>query len=97
MLTRSSVLVVVGSLGSGKSPVVRAGVLSARLGLSTVVARASLPADFGTWKHLITTPPSDPLETLAVAMPSDNTSLSTSLLLRRLNVTTQDKVNCDPP
>jgi hypothetical protein len=62
-------LAVVGASGSGKSSVVRAGIV------------ASLK-DEPNWKIHIVTPTSDPLETLALALTRDSESVSAAKTLR---------------
>jgi formylglycine-generating enzyme required for sulfatase activity len=62
-------LAVVGASGSGKSSVVRAGVV------------ASLKEE-PNWKIHIVTPTSDPLETLALALTTDSESVSAAKTLR---------------
>lgn len=62
-------LAVVGASGSGKSSVVRAGVVAALQGQPG-------------WRTLIVTPTAHPLETLALALTSDSESVSAAKTLR---------------
>lgn len=62
-------LAVVGASGSGKSSVVRAGVVASLQGQPS-------------WRTLIVTPTARPLETLALALTSDSESVSAAKTLR---------------
>ncbi|HSK89147.1 MAG TPA: tetratricopeptide repeat protein [Anaerolineales bacterium] len=75
-LTTTRFLTVIGASGSGKSSVVRAGVLPA-LRRGERLADGSLPpTDSGQWDIRILTPSAHPLDALAASLTRDSDSLS---------------------
>jgi WD40 repeat protein/basic membrane lipoprotein Med (substrate-binding protein (PBP1-ABC) superfamily)/DNA-binding SARP family transcriptional activator len=67
-------LVVVGGSGSGKSSLVRAGLVPALLRGQEQAGGAQLPADGDDWLVHIVTPTAHPLETLALSLTADSES-----------------------
>ncbi|RPI91735.1 MAG: ATP-binding protein, partial [Chloroflexi bacterium] len=81
-LTATHFLTVIGASGSGKSSVVRAGVLPA-LRRGERLADGSLPpTDSGQWDIRILTPSAHPLDALAASLARDSDSLSAITTLR---------------
>jgi len=81
-LTGTRFLTVIGASGSGKSSVVRAGVLPA-LRRGERLADGSLPpTDSGRWDIRILTPSAHPLEALAASLARDSDSVSAITALR---------------
>jgi tetratricopeptide (TPR) repeat protein len=81
-LTTSRFLTVIGASGSGKSSVVRAGVIPA-LRHGERLADGSLPpTDSGQWDVRILTPSAHPLEALAASLMRDSESVSAITTLR---------------
>lgn len=75
-------LTVIGASGSGKSSVVRAGVIPA-LRRGERLADGSLPpTDSGQWDIRILTPSAHPLEALAASLTRDSESVSAAVILR---------------
>lgn len=64
-------LAVVGASGSGKSSVVRAGVMAALRGETELPAGCLAPDGSDEWAYLTITPTDSPLERLALALTSD--------------------------
>jgi hypothetical protein len=81
-LAASRFLTVIGASGSGKSSVVRAGVIPA-LRRGERLADGSLPpTDSGQWDIRILTPSAHPLDALAVSLTRDAESISAITALR---------------
>lgn len=81
-LTITRFLTVIGASGSGKSSVVRAGVIPA-LRRGERLADGSLPpTDSGQWDIRILTPSAHPLEALAASLTRDSESVSAITTLR---------------
>jgi len=81
-LTTTRFLAVIGASGSGKSSVVRAGVIPA-LRHSERLADASLaPTDSGQWDIRILTPSAHPLDALAASLTLESESVSAAVNLR---------------
>ena len=81
-LAASRFLTVIGASGSGKSSVVRAGVIPA-LRRGERLADGSLPpTDSGQWDVRILTPSAHPLEALAANLTRDSESVSAIAALR---------------
>lgn len=81
-LTTLRFLAVIGASGSGKSSVVRAGVIPA-LRRGERLADGSLPpTDSGQWDIRILTPGAHPLESLAASLMRDSESVSAITALR---------------
>ena len=81
-LTNTRFLAVIGASGSGKSSVVRAGVIPA-LRHSERLADASLaPTDSGQWDIRILTPSAHPLDALAASLTLESESVSAATTLR---------------
>ena len=81
-LASSRFLTVIGASGSGKSSVVRAGVIPA-LRRGERLADGSLPpTDSGQWDIRILTPSAHPLEALAASLTRDSESVSAMTTLR---------------
>src|SRR5829696_6447052 len=81
-LANNSFLTVIGASGSGKSSVVRAGVIPA-LRRGERLADGSLPpTDSGQWDIRILTPSAHPLEALAASLMRDSESVSAITALR---------------
>jgi tetratricopeptide (TPR) repeat protein len=75
-LTKTRFLTVIGASGSGKSSVVRAGVIPA-LRRGERLADGSLPpTDSGQWDIRILTPSAHPLDALAASLTRDSESVS---------------------
>ncbi|MBP6015160.1 MAG: ATP-binding protein [Candidatus Promineofilum sp.] len=84
-LRGQSFMAVVGASGSGKSSVVRAGVVPALKGLRSPPDGAALPKDGAGWAYLELTPTDRPLEQLALALTGDlNTAGETLAIIRDL-------------
>jgi tetratricopeptide (TPR) repeat protein len=76
-LHRTRFLAVIGASGSGKSSVVRAGVIPA-LRKGERLADGSLPpADSGKWLYRVMTPTAHPMEALAATLAPQHSSLET--------------------
>ncbi len=81
-LTTTRFLAVIGASGSGKSSVVRAGVIPA-LRRGERLANASLPpTDSGQWDIRILTPSAHPLDALAASLTLESESVSAAVNLR---------------
>ncbi|PWH13357.1 MAG: hypothetical protein DDG60_10370 [Anaerolineae bacterium] len=81
-LAGSRFLAVIGASGSGKSSLVRAGVIPA-LRRGERLADGSLPpTDSGQWDIRIFTPSAHPLEALAASLTRDSESVSAATVLR---------------
>src|SRR5215211_1489773 len=81
-LASSSFLTVIGASGSGKSSVVRAGVIPA-LRRGERLADGSLPpTDSGQWDMRILTPSAHPLDALAASLTRDAESVAATTTLR---------------
>ena len=81
-LTNTRFLTVIGASGSGKSSVVRAGVIPA-LRRGERLADGSLPpTDSGQWDIRILTPSAHPLDALAASLTRDSESVSAMTALR---------------
>lgn len=81
-LTTTRFLTVIGASGSGKSSVVRAGVIPA-LRRGERLADGSLPpTDSGQWDIRILTPTAHPLDALAASLTHDSESVSATTTLR---------------
>ena len=81
-LTKTRFLTVIGASGSGKSSMVRAGVIPA-LRRGERLADGSLPpTDSGQWDIRILTPSAHPLEALAASLTRDSESVSAITTLR---------------
>jgi tetratricopeptide (TPR) repeat protein len=81
-LANSRFLTVIGASGSGKSSVVRAGVISA-LRRGERLADGSLPpTDSGQWDIRIFTPSAHPLDALAASLTRESESISAATALR---------------
>jgi len=73
--------IIIGASGSGKSSLVRAGVVPAIKKGVTYVNRASLQESSSHWQVHILTPTAHPLEALAIALTRDSKSVSTATTL----------------
>lgn len=75
-LRQARFLAVVGASGSGKSSLVRAGLVPAIQGGAYLASGESLPAGHVPWRVHLITPTNDPLEALADALTRDNPSVT---------------------
>jgi len=81
-LTSTHFLTIVGASGSGKSSIVRAGVIPA-LRRGERLADGSLPpTDSGQWEICVLTPSAQPLDALAASLTRDSESVSAISALR---------------
>src|SRR5512138_3891300 len=81
-LANSNFLAVIGASGSGKSSVVRAGVIPA-LRRGERLADGSLPpTDSGQWDIRILTPSAHPLDALAASLSRDSESVTAASMAR---------------
>ena len=84
-LTTTRFLAVIGASGSGKSSVVRAGVITA-LRRGERLADTSLPpTDSGQWDIRILTPSAHPLDALAASLTLESESVSAATTLRAIS------------
>lgn len=81
-LTTTRFLTVIGASGSGKSSVVRAGVIPALRRGERLVDGSLPPTDSGQWDIRILTPSAHPLEALAASLTRDSESVSVITTLR---------------
>ena len=81
-LAASHFLTVIGASGSGKSSVVRAGVIPALRRGERLVDGSLPPTDSGQWDILILTPSAHPLDALAANLTRDSESVSAITTLR---------------
>lgn len=77
-------LAIVGASGSGKSSLVRAGLIPTLLGQKTPVNDTDLPPGSANWPYLIITPKEDGLTSLAQALLRKITGISLEKLLAEL-------------
>lgn len=73
--------VIVGASGSGKSSLVRAGVVPALKQGAPLADRTMAPAESGRWTTHILTPTAHPLEALATALTRDTESVTATATL----------------
>src|SRR5512141_434262 len=81
-LTSSSFLTVIGASGSGKSSVVRAGVIPALRRGERLADGSMPPTDSGQWDIRTFTPTAHPLDALAASLTSDSESVTAMTQLR---------------
>jgi len=81
-LTSTRFLTVIGASGSGKSSVVRAGVIPALRRGERLADGSVPPTDSGQWDIRILTPSAHPLEALAASLTRDSESVSAITTLR---------------
>src|SRR5512134_4113849 len=81
-LTNSRFLTVIGASGSGKSSVVRAGVIPALRRGERLTDGSLPPTDSGQWDIRILTPSAHPLDALAASLTRDSESVSALATLR---------------
>src|SRR5919109_1401652 len=81
-LSSSRFLTVIGASGSGKSSVVRAGVISALRRGERLVDGSLPPTDSGQWDIRIFTPSAHPLEALAASLTYESESVSAAATMR---------------
>lgn len=81
-LAGSRFLAVIGASGSGKSSVVRAGVIPALRRGERLADGGLPPTDSGQWDIRIFTPSARPLEALAASLTRDSESISAATTLR---------------
>jgi WD40 repeat protein len=75
-LQKHQFLAVVGASGSGKSSLVRAGLLPILNGTNSAGAEVNLPSGCYDWPVHIITPTSKPLESLAISLTRDSESVT---------------------
>ncbi len=68
-------LAVVGASGSGKSSLVRAGLIPTLLGQKALADDGDRPSDSASWRHLIITPKEDGLVSLAQGLARQRTGM----------------------
>ena len=73
--------VIIGASGSGKSSVVRAGVVPAIKKGNALLNGTKLPEDSASWQVNIFTPTAHPLEALAIALTRDSESVTSAATL----------------
>jgi tetratricopeptide (TPR) repeat protein len=81
-LAGSRFLTVIGASGSGKSSVVRAGVIPALRRGERLADGGLPPTDSGQWDIRIFSPSAHPLEALAASLTRDSESVSAAAILR---------------
>ncbi|RPH58066.1 MAG: ATP-binding protein, partial [Chloroflexi bacterium] len=81
-LASTRFLAVIGASGSGKSSVVRAGVLPALRSGERLADGGLPPTDSGQWDIRIFTPSAHPLEALAASLTRDSESVSAAAAMR---------------
>src|SRR5512145_3201878 len=81
-LANSRFLTVIGASGSGKSSVVRAGVIPALRRGERLVDGSLPPTDSGQWDIRIFTPSAHPLDALAASLTHESESVSAATTLR---------------
>jgi len=81
-LTSTRFLTVIGASGSGKSSVVRAGVIPALRRGERLADNSLPPTDSGQWDIRILTPSAHPLDALAASLTRDSESVSAITTLR---------------
>lgn len=82
-LAQTQFLTVIGASGSGKSSLVRAGVIPALLRGQRLADGSLPPTDSGQWHITVMTPSTHPLDALAAALLPDTESLSAVADLQR--------------
>ena len=81
-LANSRFLTVIGASGSGKSSVVRAGVIPALRRGERLIDGSLPPTDSGQWDIRIFTPSAHPLDALAASLTRESESVSAAAALR---------------
>lgn len=81
-LSREGFLTIIGASGSGKSSLVRAGVIPALRQGRRLEEGVLPPADSQKWAYRVLTPTAHPLEALAAALTPDGEPLDTTMELR---------------
>ncbi len=75
-LKRTRILAIIGASGSGKSSLVRAGVLPALRQGGRLADGGLPPKDSGQWAYHVITPTAHPLESIAASLMRDEVSVS---------------------
>lgn len=81
-IKRTRFLAIIGASGSGKSSLLRAGVLPALRRGERLADGGMPPTDSGQWEYLVITPTAHPLESLAASLMRGATSVSQVAQLR---------------
>lgn len=80
-LRRDNFLAIIGASGSGKSSLVRAGLIPALAAGQSLANGIEPPAGSNSWPVRIITPSAQPLKELAASLTDDDPALSTTLTL----------------